>query len=124
MFFFFIFLFIFFFFFFFFFSSRRGHTRFVCDWSSDVCSSDLAALAEQLRGWQRPLTVSTDTPFQLCFRLEEPRDDSDTWQVRFLLQAHDDPSLILPVAEARSEERRVGKESRCVPPKGRLQQRW
>src|SRR2546430_5550929 len=27
----------------FFFSSRRRHTRFDCDWSSDVCSSDLAA---------------------------------------------------------------------------------
>src|SRR2546430_5681385 len=26
---------------FFFFSSRRRHTRFDCDWSSDVCSSDL-----------------------------------------------------------------------------------
>src|SRR5438034_5228753 len=31
------------FFFFFFFSSRRRHTRSLCDWSSDVCSSDLAA---------------------------------------------------------------------------------
>src|SRR5438309_7586982 len=30
-----------FFFFFFFFSSRRRHTRWNCDWSSDVCSSDL-----------------------------------------------------------------------------------
>src|SRR6266480_7629558 len=30
------------FFFFFFFSSRRRHTRLTCDWSSDVCSSDLA----------------------------------------------------------------------------------
>src|SRR5260370_1521134 len=29
---------------FFFFSSRRRHTRFKCDWSSDVCSSDLAQL--------------------------------------------------------------------------------
>src|SRR2546427_9230085 len=29
--------------FFFFFSSRRRHTRFDCDWSSDVCSSDLIA---------------------------------------------------------------------------------
>src|SRR5688572_13187957 len=29
------------FFFFFFFSSRRRHTRFDCDWSSDVCSSNL-----------------------------------------------------------------------------------
>src|SRR5256886_4207882 len=28
----------------FFFSSRRRHTRFDCDWSSDVCSSDLIAL--------------------------------------------------------------------------------
>src|SRR5690242_21114715 len=27
--------------FFFFFSSRRRHTRLTCDWSSDVCSSDL-----------------------------------------------------------------------------------
>src|SRR2546430_7756645 len=29
---------------FFFFSSRRRHTRFDCDWSSDVCSSDLIAI--------------------------------------------------------------------------------
>src|SRR5207237_5494023 len=35
---------LFFVFFFFFFSSRRRHTRFKCDWSSDVCSSDLARL--------------------------------------------------------------------------------
>src|SRR5689334_22806298 len=27
---------------FFFFSGRRRHTRWNCDWSSDVCSSDLA----------------------------------------------------------------------------------
>src|SRR6266480_6284374 len=29
---------------FFFFSSRRRHTRLTCDWSSDVCSSDLDPL--------------------------------------------------------------------------------
>src|SRR5256886_7562881 len=28
----------------FFFSSRRRHTRFDCDWSSDVCSSDLPTM--------------------------------------------------------------------------------
>src|SRR5688572_30983665 len=32
----------------FFFSSRRRHTRFDCDWSSDVCSSDLAQGADIL----------------------------------------------------------------------------
>src|SRR2546430_14251352 len=30
----------------FFFSSRRRHTRFDCDWSSDVCSSDLVVHGE------------------------------------------------------------------------------
>src|SRR3989475_6481377 len=37
-------------FFFFFFSSRRRHTRFDCDWSSDVCSSDLRCQVRLLRG--------------------------------------------------------------------------
>src|SRR3989475_12056169 len=35
---------------FFFFSSRRRHTRFDCDWSSDVCSSDLVADDDRLPG--------------------------------------------------------------------------
>src|SRR5688572_31618432 len=34
----------------FFFSSRRRHTRFDCDWSSDVCSSDLQAVLISDRG--------------------------------------------------------------------------
>src|SRR5437899_12978639 len=33
---------------FFFFSSRRRHTRCLSDWSSDVCSSDLPAVAASL----------------------------------------------------------------------------
>src|SRR5215211_8834112 len=36
---------------FFFFSSRRRHTRSLCDWSSDVCSSDLG------RSGRRPTRV-------------------------------------------------------------------
>src|SRR5689334_23434070 len=34
---------------FFFFSSRRRHTRWNCDWSSDVCSSDLGTWEQFLR---------------------------------------------------------------------------
>src|SRR2546430_11805997 len=54
--------------FFFFFSSRRRHTRFDCDWSSDVCSSDLyveTVFGRRLylrisgRYSRRPNTVST-----------------------------------------------------------------
>src|SRR2546430_902242 len=40
----------------FFFSSRRRHTRFDCDWSSDVCSSDLYIdlFAEDGMYWMPP----------------------------------------------------------------------
>src|SRR5260370_15730447 len=34
-----------------FFSSRRRHTRIKCDWSSDVCSSDLGALPNAYGGY-------------------------------------------------------------------------
>src|SRR6516164_10963678 len=37
-------------FFFFFFSSRRRHTRWNCDWSSDVCSSDLTTGQSPISG--------------------------------------------------------------------------
>src|SRR5699024_7692942 len=39
--------------FFFFFSSRRRHTRSKRDWSSDVCSSDLAVLGEAVYQYQK-----------------------------------------------------------------------
>src|SRR5689334_23777042 len=42
--------------FFFFFSSRRRHTRWNCDWSSDVCSSDLGEPVEH---------VTPDTTFKI-----------------------------------------------------------
>src|SRR6267143_2577827 len=38
---------------FFFFSSRRRHTRWNCDWSSDVCSSDLRDLRQAVEGLLR-----------------------------------------------------------------------
>src|SRR6267142_3128605 len=36
----------------FFFSSRRRHTRLTCDWSSDVCSSDLIVVSPY-KGYQQ-----------------------------------------------------------------------
>src|SRR2546430_6172776 len=44
---------------FFFFSSRRRHTRFDCDWSSDVCSSDLSAASADT--W-RSITFGANLP--------------------------------------------------------------
>src|SRR2546430_4518569 len=40
-----------------FFSSRRRHTRFDCDWSSDVCSSDLVCAAHSGSSHQAPCRI-------------------------------------------------------------------
>src|SRR5256886_10996839 len=42
----------------FFFSSRRRHTRFDCDWSSDVCSSDLSPFDGKAMGCFADSTAS------------------------------------------------------------------
>ena len=74
-------------------------------------AGDLSQLAAQVREWRRPIAVSASSPFRLCFRLEEPEDTAgtdgtddkssdDVWYVRYLLQPHDDPSLLIPVEEA------------------------
>src|SRR6185369_15953488 len=55
--------------FFFFFSSRRRHTRFKCDWSSDVCSSDLCGKAEP----------GHDGPRVCRSFLTQSDDDGMTW---------------------------------------------
>src|SRR5260370_680626 len=51
--------------FFFFFSSRRRHTRFKCDWSSDVCSSDLPALKEMVISASREVQDPDTLPMSI-----------------------------------------------------------
>src|SRR5690606_41977922 len=46
----------------FFFSSRRRHTRFSRDWSSDVCSSDLAQIV-----YSCPVWPPCDKELQMAF---------------------------------------------------------
>src|SRR2546427_11609225 len=79
---------------FFFFSSRRRHTRFDCDWSSDVCSSDL----------KQPLTDEQGVDVLVGQRLL--RDPP-----RLPVLDHRD-RLVRQQVELRSEERRVGEEGR------------
>src|SRR2546430_8367858 len=73
----------------FFFSSRRRHTRFDCDWSSDVCSSDLAP---KLAAGQDP---TAKPAYAIAPALVDGAD-----------------ATLYEVTENRSEERRVGKECR------------
>src|SRR5687768_18345674 len=75
------------FFFFFFFSSRRRHTRCSRDWSSDVCSSDL-----NKNSFRKSLSLFT--------------------ALLIVTGAIAIVTYSLSSGEARSEERRVGKECR------------
>src|SRR5438132_437711 len=51
---------------FFFFSSRRRHTRSLCDWSSDVCSSDLTIEAARAGVHGRGFAVVADEVHKLA----------------------------------------------------------
>src|SRR5689334_24043434 len=58
--------------FFFFFSSRRRHTRWNCDWSSDVCSSDLIISAEIFNGcWLVENNIAWMVKCRSCVSFEE-----------------------------------------------------
>src|SRR5690606_40216810 len=94
----------------FFFSSRRRHTRFSRDWSSDVCSSDLwedasdEAVRNFLRRWegsslallQQGQNALTNLILLACY------SSPAAW-----------PQCGYPGPPGRSEERRVGKECRA-----------
>src|SRR5699024_11515426 len=82
----------------FFFSSRRRHTRSKRDWSSDVCSSDLNYMAEKGKKYQESLDLIDRTK---AYEIEEAIE-----LVKQTAKASFDETV------DRSEERRVGKESR------------
>src|SRR5437763_12392136 len=89
--------------FFFFFSSRRRHTRYIGDWSSDVCSSDLDVRPQSFSPSRRRSRRSTCWPRSSeALRLERRLDP---------LRRERQAVEALP-GRVRSEERRVGKEGR------------
>src|SRR5260370_15508328 len=88
-------------FFCFFFSSRRRHTRFKCDWSSDVCSSDLSAL-RHLLGLLDAFLGQVTFRVRRALRVFAVNGDP----VPHNVELHNSLSM------KRSEERRVGKECR------------
>src|SRR5690606_40929668 len=94
----------------FFFSSRRRHTRFSRDWSSDVCSSDLADnstcsaftnIDHRCQFCHLNMTVVVGQPIKP--NTLYPRITWYAWIVQ---------TDLFSGFRARSEERRVGKECR------------
>src|SRR5690606_39919959 len=88
----------------FFFSSRRRHTRFSRDWSSDVCSSDLCLLHRTLLTIETRQLISSGNKDrqEVCsvvFHVEQHANDTRTSE-RLLCRGH------LPHAE-----RKIGRAS-------------
>src|SRR5690625_7992554 len=79
----------------FFFSSRRRHTRWPRDWSSDVCSSDLESDPAYPSRIERSVTTYRFLYLSWSDRCWKDGDGQSSGRVSF-----------------RSEERRVGKEGR------------
>ena len=63
---------------------------------------DAGALAAAIAAWRRRLDATAEAPFRLTFRLDEPDPETgrEAWTVRTLLQAADDPSLLVDAADA------------------------
>src|SRR5690606_39739501 len=91
----------------FFFSSRRRHTRFSRDWSSDVCSSDLSILRIQYGKIFQAVTRSSDAlPTSRISKMNNvSKVEGNVWR---------EPFANVAVHLARSEERRVGKVCRAL----------
>src|SRR5256886_8100613 len=88
----------------FFFSSRRRHTRFDCDWSSDVCSSDLIG--------GRAFSALGLSPAVALLVGEIARGAERTGALGSALHVGCDRLFEQLLRAPRSEERRVGKECR------------
>src|SRR5690606_40328673 len=86
----------------FFFSSRRRHTRFSRDWSSDVCSSDLVGTAGHI-------LFASAAAYPLA-KYKFP--GSNTLFAIVVLSLMFSPHVTAVPNYMRSEERRVGKECR------------
>src|SRR5436853_2229247 len=111
---FFFFLFFYFFFFFFFFSSRRRHTRCLSDWSSDVCSSDLARARRRRHSSHASPREEVRVEQSDAERDREAGEDPEPHDHRELRPAGElEMVMDRRHTKDRSEERRVGKEWRA-----------
>ncbi len=68
---------------------------------------EMATFHAEWTAWFTQLQQAGEAAFRLCFRLEAPELDPETgavrtpeWTLRYLLQAHDDPSLLIPIEQA------------------------
>ena len=77
-------------------------------------AAQLQQLRRQVAEWHRPIAVAANSPYRLCLRLEEPPEHDEDgppvalheqdWYLRYLLQPHDDHSLLLAVDDGQDRQ--------------------
>jgi SNF2 family DNA or RNA helicase len=86
-------------------STRSGQAEPAHRWLEALFSVDpaiqlspnqLQNLASSQKAWMRNLHVAGDAAFRVAFRLEAPVLQERPWQLHYLIQAKDDPSLLIP----------------------------
>ncbi len=85
-------------------------------------SGEAQGFAREVARWREPLSVMQASPVRLCFRLQEPPGESarggpaasGTWRVDYLLQSHEDPSLLVPVEHLFRPKTRAGRALRRI----------
>lgn len=75
-------------------------------------AAQLEDLAKSYEVWLRNLYVAGDKTFRIAFRLEAPAQQAEAkskkdWQLHYLLQARDDPSLLVPAPQVWQAKGRV-----------------
>src|SRR5205814_3169730 len=96
------------------FSSRRRHTRCLSDWSSDVCSSDLSVLVHGAAGAVGSMAIQLAREagaYVIGTGRAAARQTALDFGAQEFVDLNND--ALEDVGEARSEERRVGKECRA-----------
>ncbi len=80
----------------------------------DATVKKIKPFEQELQSWTKPLAMIYDTPFILCFKIEEPsattthktkkkisqEEGAQEWTISYFLKAVHDPSLLIPVDKA------------------------
>lgn len=107
---------------------RWARALFGSRWPIAASEAQTESLQRSHRLWMRNLSVAGDENFRVAFRLSEPEPDPDgdseqadgTWTLEFLLQATDDPSLLIEADTVRSGAQALAGVRRLREPREKL----